>query len=108
MAEDTNGEYTATTPLGSFAIKGKRGAEVIAFTCLLLLFLLAYVIWEHKSDTKESNAALTGAIKELNLSQRAAVEAQREMTCVISLPQEKREHAYSSPYSVCKQIARER
>ena len=106
--ENGNGETSVTTPLGGFTYKGKRMAELISVCLLCLTFLLTYILWEHKNNTKDNSTALSLAIKELSLSQRAMVEAQREMTCVISMPQEKRENAYGSPYSLCKQLARER
>ena len=42
------------TPIGSISFSGKCVAEFIAILSLCLLFLGAYVLWEHKLDAKVS------------------------------------------------------
>lgn len=109
MAEDSSEVALSGGPQGVTAsYKGKKMAEVISIGLLLLCGVLAFAFWEHKTDTKESNQAMVFAIKEMTSATRSNVEAQREMNCLLALPQDKREAAYTSPYSLCKQMARDR
>ncbi len=107
MAEE-NGSQEAgiSTPLGSVSFKGKRMAEFIAILSLCLLFLLAYVLWEHKAEARTDAANLAGVLKEMTVAQHSMVQAQREQNCLLSLPPEKREREYFSSNSFCKQISR--
>ena len=105
---DTAEEASITTPLGSIATKGKKMSEVIAVLSLALMFLLAYVLWEHKSDTKESNLAVVVAQKEMTSAMREMVAAQREQTCLGLLPEGRRLEEFNSQWSRCKQLARDR
>ena len=97
MAEENNeSKADIKTPLGSLSFSGKRTAEFIAILSLCLLFLLAYTFWEHKTDAKEATKELIIGVKEFSV-------AQREMACIISLPQEQR----SQSSAFCKTIARQ-
>ena len=104
MAADNNsdGEVQITTPIGSLSSKGKRTAEFIAILSLCLLFLLAYVLWEHKTDAKAIGIDLRDAIKEMTTAQHENTAAQRELNCLIAIPQEQRE----KQAEFCKRIAR--
>lgn len=108
MSDADNTEASITTPAGSFAFKGKRAAEFIAFLSLALLFVLAYVLWEHKTDTRETGVVLRDAIKEMTEAQRESTSVQREWMCLSTLTPDRREREYLSSNSVCKQIARMR
>ena len=101
MAEE-NTEGTITTPLGSVNLKGKKTAELIAIICLALLFLLSYVLWEHKTDEKESKKEFVGAFKELTAATRENVQAQRVMNCLLATDQKDRE----AKLSTCERLAR--
>lgn len=104
---DTEGNGAEiSTPIGKVVWRGKRIAEFIAVLCLFLLFLLAYIIWEHKQDMQILKTDLTSAIKDLSETNKEMVQAQREMNCLIALPQDKRETEYQSPYGFCKRITR--
>lgn len=101
MPEENNerSEGGIKTPFGELTFKGKRIAEFIALISLTLLFLLAYILYEHKGDTKTSESSLAAAIKE-----QAA--AQRLMSCLISLPQDQRKREFASESSFCRQLSR--
>lgn len=108
MSEGNGSESssTITTPLGSVAFKGKRMAEFIAVLSLCLLFLMGYVLWEHKAEAKEDARSLASVIGKMTEAQTSMVQAQREQNCLLSLPPEKREREYFSTNSFCKQISR--
>jgi hypothetical protein len=98
MAEENSEVALSGGPSGVTAsYKGKKMAEVISVGLLLLCGVLAYAFWQHKDDTKETSNQIVTAIKEMSLATRANVEAQREMNCLLSLPPDKREAAYTSP-----------
>lgn len=99
--------------------KGKNIAEFIAILSLLLLFMLGYVVYEHKEDSKQTQAAFVGGLKEIAVAQREsnviARESQREnniiareQLCLLAMPQEKRERELAFESSFCKRLARDR
>lgn len=106
MSEETESGGEIKTPVGSVSFRGKRTAEFIAILSLCLLFLLGYVLWEHKADARDTGVSLRDAIKAMAEAQREGTVAQREMNCLISLPQDKREAEFYSPNSLCKRMAR--
>ena len=104
MPEEPNGTTTTEvkTPLGSFAFSGKKTAEFIAIISLCLLFVLAYVIYEHKSDAKDVQAQFVVAIKEMTAVAKEGVQVQRVMNCLISTDQKDRQ----SQIANCERISR--
>ena len=107
MAEDMS-EGGITTPVGSVNFKGKNIAEFIALLCLALLFLLSYVLWEHKEDAKGLRDSFVTGFKEMSTAQREQNQIMREQVCLLSLPTEKREREFMSETSFCKRLSRER
>lgn len=101
MSEERE-EASITTPAGSLSLKGKNTATYLAALGLFLAALVAYVLFEHKGDAEESNKLLVKAIEEMTAAQKDGVAAQREMNCLISVPQELRERQAA----FCKNIAR--
>ena len=91
-----------TTPLGSLSFKGKRTSEFIAMLSMAALLLIGYVLYDHKSDTKESAREFSAAVKEMTNAQRENTAAQREMNCLIALPTDQRE----KQAEFCKRITR--
>lgn len=88
-------EAAITTPLGSISTKGKKTAEIIAVICLSLLFLLSYVLWEHKAEAKESSTSIATAMKDIAISNRV-------LACLMATPQDQRE----AKLAQCERIAR--
>lgn len=90
---DCNESIEVSGP-GGFAAKlgGKRMAELISI--ILGIVMLAMGIMTYRM-MEQVSIAITG------LSQ-----AQRELTCIISRPQEEREREYMSSNSFCKQMGR--
>jgi len=93
MGDNCNESIEVSGP-GGFAAKlgGKRMAELISLLLLLVLLGMSYM-------QNETNKQVAGAITGLS-------QAQRELTCIISLPQEEREREYLSQNSFCKQMGR--
>ena len=107
MSEEMS-EGGITTPVGSVNFKGKNVAEFIAILCLALLFLMGYVIWEHKEDSKKTQDAFIGGLKDMAMVQRDGNSIAREQLCLLAMPQEKREREFTSESSFCKRLSRER
>lgn len=106
MSEEKE-EFTASAGATgvSLSAKGKKASEVVAILSAIGVCLLAYMLFIHGEQAKETNAAVAASIKELASAQRNSVAAQREMTCIISLPQEKREAEFAAPYGFCKRMS---
>jgi hypothetical protein len=94
MSEE-NSESSVTTPLGSFAFKGKKTAEFIAIFSLFLMSLMGYILWEHKAEAKENGTTLVTALKEISQSNRV-------LACLMATKQEERE----AKLAQCERIAR--
>src|SRR3990167_10702471 len=107
MSENDTSESSITTPIGSVSYRGKRMAEFITILSLLILAVLATLYWTHTKATDQQNASNVEAIKELSkalreqtqimaASSNEQVKAQRLTSCLISLPQDRREREFSS------------
>lgn len=93
MSDDCNSNIEVTGPGGIGAkVNGKRMAELISLLLLLVVITMSYM--SHQTMMQVASA-ITG------LSQ-----AQRELTCIISRPQEEREKEYLNGNSFCKQMGR--
>jgi len=102
MAEssDDNGTTTIETKWGK--ITGKKTTELIMVFSLCLLGVMAWILWEHKIDDRSAKSDLAAALREMTGAAKEGVQAQREMNCLISLPQDMRE----KQASFCKNISR--
>lgn len=100
QASDEGTGVELTGPGGTSAkFYGKRTSDLISIMTMVLVMLLCWVVWQHLEDSKRVMTALVESSKD-------GVQAQREMTCVISLPQDKREQEFMSPHSLCKRLTR--
>ena len=77
------------------------GANIVAGATLVSVIVIGVFVYEHRVDAKLGTGELTAAIREMTASQR-------EMNCLISMPQDKREAAYMAENSLCKRLARDR
>lgn len=95
--ENGNGNTSSEikTPIGSVSFSGKKTAEFIAILSLCLLFVLAYVLWDHKVEARSNGDTLITALQ-------AMVQAQREQNCLISIKQDEREQKAE----FCRRISR--
>lgn len=106
QAANGNGGTDIKTPLGSISFRGKRAAEFISVLLAIGVGIMGYVLYDHKLDARDDDAALTAALNRLSESQDHMVQAQRELTCMLSLPQDKREAEFNSPNGLCKRLSR--
>lgn len=107
---DDNGISEVTAEVGPGGLKlggkSKQMAELIAIASACGTILVGYMLYAHAQDSKDRDTQIATAITKLADSQSKQAEAFREMTCLISLPQDKREAEFSSPFGMCKRIAR--
>lgn len=72
-----------------------RGSDILTAIIGIIvssgLTLVGYIVIEHKADTHTMEVSLQTAIQELTSATKEQVRAQREMNCLISLPQDRRE-----------------
>lgn len=102
MPDENNTTSEIKTPIGSISFAGKKMAEFISVICLAFLFLLAYVLWEHKTDTKDCTILFVNAVEKMTNTHQAAVKEQRVMNCLLATKQDDRRTMLSE----CERIAR--
>jgi len=95
MAEQQQEEVEATAP-GGFKVR-VRGYDIIVVIATVIMTMVAYMVYEHKIEAHASSSNIANAMRDL-------ASAQREMACIISLPQERREQEFISPNGFCKRI----
>ncbi len=105
--EDNTSELTAEVGPGGlkFGGKSKQMAELVAIVSAVGTILVAYMLWTHDASSKDRDKAYSDAIAKLAAAQERTVAATREMTCIISLPQDKREQEFASPFGLCKRVS---
>ena len=91
--------------LGRLAARGVRISDLIALLTFVVVLATAVLVWQaseagtrHTAETADVNKAIAGSIKQ-------SASAQRLMTCIISLPQERREQEFTQPNSFCQRMS---
>ena len=79
-----------------------RGSDWLSLFGVAVGVLVLYMLFEHKTDAQAGGKDLVMVVREMTAAQMKGVEAQREMNCLISLPQERRE----KEADFCKRISR--
>lgn len=104
MAPSNEESVEAETPVGKIRV---RGTDLVAILTLIGVFASVFLMWDHRAVSSEGEKALASAINELSKATRAGNRAQREMNCLISLPQDRREAEFNSPNGLCKRLTAE-
>lgn len=106
MAENNDKtEGGIKTPLGELSFKGKKTAEFITILSLLVLAVLSTLYWNHDKNTEKSSLGTNQALTKISDAVERSTKAQRLMTCIISLPQERREQEFTQSNSFCQRMA---
>ena len=96
MGSDDRQTVEASNPiLGSLKVSSANLNTLFTVLGFIVTCLVAYVLFSHTGETKEASKELAAALREQTV-------AAREQTCIISLPQERREQNSE----LCKRIAR--
>lgn len=108
MAEDNGAGKEFSVDAGPVKIntKGYHLGNILQLLLCAAVVLGCFMIFEHRTETKDTFLLVSGAIKDLAKAQESHTLAQREMTCIISLPQAQREAEFTSPNGLCKRLSR--
>lgn len=107
MAEqESTQEVEISNPvLGRLAAKGIRISDMIGLLTLCGVIAIGFLGWitldavgKQAVSSERSNDAIASAIKQ-------SAVAQRMTTCIISLPQERREQEFTQPNSFCQRMS---
>ena len=100
MTHENGNEQVIEVEAGGVKARAKnyRIIDIVWIGIALCGALGLYIVSQHDQQTRENGTALASAIREF-------AAAQREMACIISLPQEERERQYVLPGSFCKRMA---
>ena len=105
MSEEMQGNQEVEIAAGDKKLK-LRGSDLLTSVIGMIvcsgLALLGYVLWDHKSDAKESSGTVVTAIKEMTQAAKDGVQAQRVMNCLISTDQKDRE----AKLPMCERLAK--
>lgn len=103
--QDAQQELSVDTPLGKLAAKGVRISDLLGILTFLGVIATIYFGLQalrtadaHGREAKEVGQSIAASIKD-------GARAQRMMTCIISMPQERREQEFTQPNSFCSRIA---
>lgn len=96
--DDEGIEVSADTPIGKLAAKGMRVSDFIALLTLVGVCSTSFFMYQ-LSLTLANHEAISSS------SQRQFATTIRLQTCILAMPQEKREQEYMSPNSFCRQMA---
>ena len=78
------------------------------FTFVIVLAAVVFGapwVWSHLNAAEAKNITMIEVLKEHNSGQAKMTSAMKENTCLLSLPQEKREMEFMSPNSLCKRLS---
>ena len=105
MSEDNGTQQELEIGAGDKKLK-LRGSDLLTSVIGMIvcsgLVLILYIIFIHKEDAKDHGQAVVQAVKDMGQTAKEGVMVQRELTCIISLPQEQRE----KNQDFCKRMAR--
>ena len=96
MSENGTEELEVVSGDKKFKLRGSDLlTSVIGMIVCSGLVLIGYVLYEHKGDAKQqahdTTTELVTVVREMTVVAKEGVRAQREQTCLLTLPQELRE-----------------
>lgn len=92
---DTQEQIDADIAGQKISLKSNSLNTIATVATLMLVTVIAYSLYTHGTDTKESSRELVSALRDM-------AQVQRESNCLNTLPQERRE----ANASLCKQNSR--
>lgn len=109
MAVEEKEELGATIAGQSFNFKGSTTQFLVLVALLLPMSSLGVVLYylaQHDSATKQRTDEGHALAKEFVTAVKEMAAAQREMTCFMATPADKREADYARADGFCKRMAR--
>lgn len=98
-------EASFETPFFKGRVSGSNLNLFLTFFTFMLVFGLAAWVWIHREDASQAQATVVRAIDKSTEMHVKLVQTMKENTCLLSLPQEKREAEFLSPNSLCKRLS---
>jgi hypothetical protein len=93
------------TPVGKVSARNFRSSDLIGLCTLLGVTAAIYFSWQSLQTLSEHAKQANTVNVEIAASIKDAAKAQRMMTCILSVSQEKREQEFMSPNGFCKQMS---
>lgn len=84
-----------------------RGTDIISLVGVVAVVLMGYMLWEHKTDSKEAQQQFVAAVKDMTAAQHAQTVAQKLMACILAQPQDKRANEFTNVQSLCRQLSKD-
>jgi len=114
---ETPSTVSVQTPAGSVSVTSKKMAELISVALTIVVGIMGYAVWDHAQDSKQTIGEFKDFLREMSTnnlkameklseSQNLSTEAQREMNCLISLPQDERRKEFLGENTFCKRMSR--
>lgn len=83
-----------------------RGSDLLTSVIGMIvcsgLVLVGYILFEHRTDAKEQGLAFVSVIKEINVTAKDSLVAQRVMNCLLAADQKERE----AKLPMCERLAK--
>jgi hypothetical protein len=100
MNEQGVEEVTGEIAGQKFTLKSLSLNTLLTLIGVVGVVAVSVLMWTHLGESKESSAAMVGALRELTAAQKDQTMVAREQNCLISLPQDRRDP------ELCRRIAR--
>ena len=98
-------EVSVSTPFGRLAARGVRTSDIIGLLTFCLVCLVLYFVLRTHDSAAEQRTVTAQRYNELGQIMKAQVQAQRMMTCILSIPQDRREREFTQQGSFCKTMS---
>ncbi len=103
--EQTQDIEISNPVLGRLAAKGVRISDMIGLLTLMGVIVAGVLGWQTFAAVGKQTAAAAESSQSIAVSIKQSASAQRLMTCIISLPQDRREQEFTQPNSFCQRMA---
>ena len=104
--DDAQQEIEVSNPiLGRLSARGVRTSDLIGLLTLCLVGVVLFLVLRSHDSAAIQRDTTAKRYGELGAILKNQVASQKLMTCIISVPQERREQEYSQPNSFCRRMA---
>lgn len=103
--DDDQQDVFVETPLGKLRARGVRVSDLIGLVTLCICGAILYFVLSAHDSVAEQRRTTLIRYSELGAILKAQVQSQRLMTCIISMPDVRRQQEYADPNSWCRAIS---
>ena len=103
--EQTQDLEISNPVLGKLAAKGVRISDMIGLLTLIGVIAVGFLGWQTFEAVATQSVTAADSSRTIAVSIKQSASAQRLMTCIISLPQERREQEFTQPNSFCSRMS---